>query len=174
LAGTSAKKEKATMRHVFFALFEDAREADEAVSELGVLDAGKERCHVEVHKGGLDSETLPLGETRGQKRLVQGALMGGFFGAVVGGAVLGPQHFLLVVGPTGAALVCGVLGLVIGGLGGLLTGVSGPDTKLEGMEALMRRGAIVVAVDTEGRPVREQAEQIVRRHGALVQHHALI
>ncbi len=162
------------MRHVFFALFEDATEADAAVHELGDLDAGKERCHVEVHKGGLNYEGLAIGETRGQTRLVQGALMGGFFGAVVGGALLGPQHLLLVVGPAGAAFVCGALGMVMGGLGGLLTGVSGPDTKLERMEALMRRGAVVVAVDAEGRWEREQAEQIVRKHGALVQHHALI
>ena len=162
------------MRHVFFALFEDAKEADAAVTELGDLDAGKERCHVEVHKGGLHYDSLPIGETRGQTRLVQGALMGGFFGAVVGGALLGPQHLILAVGPVGAAVICGALGMVLGGLGGLLTGVSGPDTKLERMEAAMRRGAVVVAVDAEGRWEREQAEQIVRRHGALVQHHALI
>jgi hypothetical protein len=162
------------MRHVFFALFEDATEADAARTELGVLDAGTERCHVEVHKGGLNSEALPIGETKGQSRLVQGALMGGFFGAVVGGALLGPQHLLLAVGPAGAAAVGGTLGLLLGGLGGLLTGVAAPDAKLERMEALMRQGAVVLAVDAEGTWEREQAEQIVRKHGALVQHHALI
>ena len=163
------------MRHVFFALFNDAHEADAAVTELGDLDAGKDRLSVEVHKGGthLDSEVLPLGETRGGTRLVQGALMGGLLGAVVGGALLGPAHFL-IVGPTSAAFVCGALGMVMGGLGGLLTGVSGPDLKLERMVEAMRRGAVVLAVDAEGRWEREQAEQIVKRHGALVQHHALI
>jgi hypothetical protein len=162
------------MRHVFFALFEDAKEADAAVTELGDLDAGKERCHVEVHRGGLHNDALPIGETRGQSRLVQGALMGGLFGAVVGGALLGPQQLLLVVGPLGAAFICGALGMVLGGLGGLLTGVGAPDTKLERMEEAIRRGATVLAVDADGRWEREQAEQIVRRHGALVQHHALI
>ena len=121
------------MRHVFFALFADATEADAAVHEIGDFDAGKERCHVERHTGGLDYENLALGETRGQTRLVQGAL-----------------------------------------LGGVLTGVSSPDTKLERMEALMRSGAVVLAVDAEGQWESKQAEQIVRRHGALVQHHALI
>jgi hypothetical protein len=32
----------------------------------------------------------------------------------------------------------------------------------------------VLAVDAEGRWERDQAEVIVKRHGALVQHHALI
>ncbi len=79
------------MRHVFFALFNDAHEADAAVTELGDLDAGKDRLSVEVHKGGgqLDSELLPIGETRGGTRLVQGAVMGGLLGAVVGGATAG-------------------------------------------------------------------------------------
>jgi hypothetical protein len=162
------------MRHVFFALFEDPREADLAANELGDLDASHENVHVERHQGNLDYEGLAIGETRGQTRLFQGALMGGAFGALVGALLLGPQHLMLVVGPLGAAVICGALGMVMGGLGGLLTGLSGPDPKLERMERLMRRGAVVLAVDAEGRWEREQAEQIVRRHGALVQHHALI
>ncbi len=162
------------MRHVFFALFADAKEADAAVSELGSFDAGKEHVHVERHTGGLDYENLAIGETRGGTRLAQGALLGGIIGALLGALLLGPQHLILVVGPVGAALLCGALGAVMGGLGGLLTGLSGPDTKLERMEALMRNGAIVLAVDAEGQWESRQAEQIVRRHGALVQHHALI
>jgi hypothetical protein len=162
------------MRHVFFALFADAKEADAATSEIGSFDAGKEHVHVERHTGGLDYENLAIGETRGGTRLVQGAALGGLIGALVGALLLGPQHLILVVGPVGAALLCGALGAVMGGLGGLLTGLSGPDTKLERMEALMRGGAIVLAVDAEGQWESRQAEQIVRRHGALVQHHALI
>jgi hypothetical protein len=162
------------MRHVFFALFEDPREADLAANELGDLDASHEHVHVERHTGNLNYENLSLGETRGQARLFQGALLGGGFGALVGALLLGPQHLILIVGPLGAAVICGALGMVLGGLGGLLTGVSGPDPKLERMESLLRRGAVVLAVDAEGRWEREQAEQIVRRHGALVQHHALI
>jgi hypothetical protein len=162
------------MRHVFFALFADAKEADAAASELGVLDAGQEHVHVERHTGGLNYENLAIGETRGGTRLIQGAMMGGIFGALVGALLLGPQHLILVVGPLGAAVLCGALGMVMGGLGGLLTGVSGPDTKLERMEALMRGGAVVLAVDAEGQWESKQAEQIVKRHGALVQHHGLI
>ncbi len=160
------------MRHVFFALFEDGTAADAAVDELGSDQAIADRCHVEVHRGALDSESLPIGETRGKISFVHGMLLGGGAGALLGGAVLGPAGFL-AVSAAESAVICGALGLVIGALGGVLTGLSTPDSKLEQLVELMRRGAVVVTVEVE-RGEQEIAEEIVRRHGALVKHHAAI
>ena len=63
------------MRNVFFALFADPREADAAVQELDAIKSlpkvpdprernpgHAENPHVEVHRGRLDNESLPVGD----------------------------------------------------------------------------------------------------------------
>src|SRR5687767_12553292 len=92
------------MRNVFYALFADPNEADAAVKELGDLripppvpdprerhPVHAENPHVEVHRGKLDNESLPVGETYARGRLVEGILLSSVGGALLGGFVLGPM-----------------------------------------------------------------------------------
>jgi uncharacterized membrane protein len=160
------------MGHVFFALFADRRQADAAVAEMHALDETGEHCKVAIHRGALDNEGLPVGETHGRARLVEGVLLSAIVGALLGGLVFKPLG--LIEGDTLPWLIGALVGAALGGLGGLLTGVGGPDRRLERMSDALRRGGTIVTVDADGEFLEKEAERIVRAHGAHVEHHASI
>jgi hypothetical protein len=174
------------MRNVFFALFADPKEADAAVQELGALSSEPpvpdqrerhpvhhENPHIEVHRGKLDNESLPAGETYARGRLVEGILLSSVGGALLGGFVLGPMGIVsdALVSP---AVLCAGLGAMFGWLGGLLTGIGAPDPRLERMARALEHGGVIVSVEVAGDWETVQAEKIVRRHGAEVQYHATV
>ena len=162
------------MRNVFFALFADPVEADAAVKELGALDdKGTNNPHLEIHKGKLDNESLPVGETHARGRLVEGILLSAVGGALLGGLVLGPAGVIsdALVSP---AVLCAGLGVMFGALGGVLTGVGAPDPRLERMAKQLEHGGVIVSVEVAGDWETDEAEKIVRKHGAEVQYHATV
>jgi hypothetical protein len=174
------------MRNVFFALFADPKEADAAVQELDAIKSlpkipdprernpvHAENPHVEVHRGRLDNESLPVGETYARGRLIEGILLSSVGGALLGGFVLGPMGVVsdALVSP---AVLCAGLGALFGGLGGLLTGIGAPDPRLERMSRALEHGGVIVSVEVAGDWETGEAEKIVRRHGAEVQYHATV
>jgi hypothetical protein len=122
---------------------------------------------VSVHGRALDE--LELCETQARERLFDGLLMGGGAGALFGGAL--SAMGLMVTGVTASAIFGGAVGMVLGALGGVLTGLASPDHTLE---RLSHAGKVVLTIDAPGLTVEEHAEDVVRRHGGRIEHKPIL
>lgn len=164
------------MSHVLFALFEHPAKAAEALKELHALGASKEGFSVVVHRRGLEqghSEETPMFETDAAPAAAKGAVIGGVLGAIVGALVGGPFG-LVGAGPLATALFASTAGTITGAFSGVMAGSTSPDPTLEALAQGAEAGKVVVSVDAPTLSSEEDAETILKRHGALVVHRRLL
>jgi hypothetical protein len=163
------------MRHVFFALFDRSEPAAEAIRELRQIKREYPRAPMElqVQRGGVTGENLPLYATNGRRRLIFGVANGLFWGALVG--------VLLFVGGIATASLgillafTSLLGAVIGALGGVLTGVSAPDEALENLAGqISGQKDVSISFSTSDDDFFTRAQDVFVGNGARLQKRAAV
>jgi uncharacterized membrane protein len=157
------------MRHVFFALFDRSEPAAEALRELRQIKREYPRAPMEVsvQRGNVDGEKLPLYATNGRRRLIFGVVNGLFWGALVG-------ILLFVSGIASASLgillaFTAMMGAVIGGLGGMLMGVSAPDEALEHLAGHLNGNDVSISFSTSDDDLFTRAQDVFVGNGARVE-----
>lgn len=152
------------MRHVFYARFDRASQANEAVRGLAAAGLHRDRIQVRVH-GDVPESELALDETRARPAWLRGVLLGGAIGVVAGLVVSGALD--LVPGVIAAAFGA-FAGAVSGGLGALLTGTADPDRHLErlGFGRGGPAGQVFVTVEVPSLRMRDRAAAVLRERGA--------
>jgi hypothetical protein len=168
----------ANARTTVIAVFEDRRQAQQAVDELFQAGFREDQIGVIAHDPGT-AETEP-GETRFTEthgtRAGEGALTGAVAGAGIGGlwAVGIVAGVLPGIGP---AIAGGVLasilasaagGAAAGGLVGALVGMGIPEEEARYYESEFRAGRTIVTVQPDGR--YDEAFGICERYGAYDVH----
>jgi hypothetical protein len=150
------------------ALFEDLRNAENAVNELLASGFTRDDISVVANKDFCGPNVGPVANIGADSRIGTGAAVGGLAGFTVGILALaipgiGP---ILAAGPLTAALAGAGVGAAAGGIFGALKkmGVSEQDTG-EYCEAI-RRGGILVTVSSSDADAH-RAEDILERHGAV-------
>jgi hypothetical protein len=157
------------MTHVFFALFPRRDPAAHALRELRQAKRRYPRAPMQLalHHGHVDREELPLSSTNGRRRLYFGIYSGLFWGAVVGVILhlsgLARAGFGMAVGFTA------LTGMLIGALGGVLTGVSSPDDALEHLTTDLHAPEVAVSFATSDDELFEQAHEIFIENGARIE-----
>jgi hypothetical protein len=156
-------------RHVFFALFDRGEPAAHALREIRQArrDYPGAALEVALHRGAIDGEKLPLYSTNGRRRLIFGVVNGLFWGALVG-VVL----FLSGIAPASLGILIGftaLLGAVIGGLGGVLMGVSSPDEALEKLSHEMGGNEVAISFSTSDDDFYARAQNIFAENGARLE-----
>ena len=157
------------MKHMLFALFEEAREAEAALQEVEADETCRGAYSVVMHEDRLRDGDVELVETGVRGGMALGALLGAAGGAMLGGLVAGPLG-LIGGGPLFAALMGGTYGTLYGGLAGTLGGLGGPDEGLKQLADQLEAGKILVSVNIEGIDCEARIEAIFQRHGALESH----
>jgi uncharacterized membrane protein len=160
------------MSHVLFAVFDHPEAASKALEQLQELGADKEGFSFIVHRRALElrgSEEMPLSETAAASGLAKGAMFGALGGLIVGTVLAGPLG-LIGAGPIAAAVFGTTTGTAIGSIAGLFAGVTEPDTALTELVKGIEDGKLVVSVEARKLTNQEQAETILKHHGAHVVH----
>jgi len=162
------------MRHVFFALFPRSNEAATALREIRQVkrDYPEAAFEVALHRGSVEGENLPLYSTNGRRRLIFGVVNGLFWGAVIG-------FVLYIAGIAPASLgillaLTALAGALIGGLGGVLTGVSSPDDALEHLTKDLHGSEVAISFSTSDDTLFERAQDIFIENGARVEKKAAV
>lgn len=155
---------KPKLRHVY-ALFRDRDQATAAYDEVR-RDCESEHCNVLMHQDLLDAQQLTLSETAAREGAKKGAMIAGAIGAVITGLLAVPDG-LLGLSPVVAALVGGGVGAGFGALLGSITGASAPDKTLRKIEAEVRAGQILVAVETDDPALEQFCDQVLATHGGM-------
>lgn len=154
------------MRHMIYALFQDAGEAEAALQDIESAGLSKEQVHVAVHRGPLRDDDMSYAESDAFRGLLIGLLCGVVGGALIGLLLAGPLHILPLSWLTSIGL--GILGgTVLGGLAGLLYGAGLPDNKLQRLHRQMHPGQVLLAVEAEDLRAKDAVVQICRQHGAI-------
>lgn len=154
------------MRHMIYALFQEAGEAEAALQDIESAGFSRDQVHVAVHRGPLRDDDLSYAESDAFHGLLTGLLCGVVGGALIGLLLAGPMHILPVSLLTSVGL--GVLGgAVLGGLAGLLYGAGLPDTRLQRLHQQMRPGQVLLAAEAQDLRARDVIDQICRQHGAI-------
>lgn len=158
------------MQHVFYAVFDDAKEGEAAILDLNQTYGAQEApFSTTVHRTARDrfrTAERPLYETRALKGLGLGAGLGGVAGSACGVAfALIGVHF---GGELATVAFTAFGGAVLGALAGVLTGAGDPDPKLEKLEEELRGGAVVVTVAAPSFTFEDEARELFRSHGARI------
>jgi hypothetical protein len=166
------------VHHEFFALFEDAERATEALRDLAGRPELKGRYSVIVHEDRIqgqatDPELAP--EERGTRPVARFGLT---WGALQGAAVMALARgvFGLVGGgPLFALLMAGAgAGALIGSFIGALCGHAYEEPHLAHLASHLREGGVLVSVDVQGLPTEREVEALLKQHGAETTHRAVI
>jgi len=167
---------KAPQGSTVIGVFEDRRHADQAVNELRQAGFREDQIGVAMrHDTG--TTTTPTGtaavatdetESEAGTGALAGALTGAGLGALAGLGVL--SGVIPVIGP---AIAGGTLGIILSnaaagagivGLVGALVGAGVPEHEAHYYQSEFEAGRTIVTVHPDGR--RDEAESILRRHGA--------
>jgi uncharacterized protein (TIGR02271 family) len=161
----------ANQRSTAVGVFEDRRQADQAVSELQNAGFRPDQIGVamrHVDESGETSATSDATESHAGTGAMTGALAGLGLGALAGLGVL--SGVIPVVGPAIAAGTLGVIlsnaaaGAGIAGLAGALIGAGVPEEEAKYYHSEFEAGRTIVTVKADGR--YDEAMAIMRRHGA--------
>jgi len=161
----------ANQRPTVVGVFEDRRDADQAVADLkkaGFRDdqIGVAMRHTEGATGA--AATADTGETYAEEGAATGLLAGLGLGALAGLGVL--SGVIPVIGPAIAGGTLGVLlsnaaaGAAVAGLAGALIGSGIPEEEAKYYHAEFEAGRTIVTVTADGR--YDEACNILRRHRA--------
>ena len=164
------------MSHVLFAVFDHPESAGKALQQLQELGADKDGFSFVVHRRALGergSEELPLSETAAASAMTKGAVLGALSGLVVGTLLTGPIG-LVGAGPLAGAIFGSATGTAIGGFTGLIAGSTEPDAALDELSKGIEEGKLLVSVEARTLTNQEQAEAILKHHGAHVVHRRVL
>ncbi len=150
-------------RHVY-ALFDDRQRAQEAYDELHTRGCAGEHCNVIMQEQVLEDEDLPLGQTAAREGAVKGAIIVSLVGATALGALGG----LLGAGLLIPALLGAGVGAAYGGMFGSISGSSDPAKALREIEAQIRAGKVLVAVETDDAALEGVCETVFEAHGGVM------
>ena len=150
--------------------FPSASSAQQAVRELRQASFTEDQIGV-ISRGGVDAEGSELEHG---SEWEEGAVAGGLTGAAVGGAwalaiaagalpAIGP---VIAGGILGSVLASAAGGAAVGGVAGALIGMGVPEEEAQAYQSEFEAGRTLVTVETDIR--RNEAEEILRRNGALV------
>lgn len=170
-------------------LLDDREEAQSVVLEL--VDEGFDRNDISImasnpsgSSGGegydaLSHSTVGASRNSGEiagdvaadtmKGAGTGAVLGGIAGLVAGvvGLAIPGIGSVVAAGPLAAALAGAGIGAVAGGIIAALTNIGVPEEEAHYYAEGMRRGGVLVAVNTAEDDMAEQAAAIMRDHGAV-------
>jgi hypothetical protein len=156
------------MRTVIYAIFHAQRVAANAVRSLKTASGPADHVRLAVYRGEIGSEDLPVARTAARRRFLQ---------AAVGGLVLGVLFgiVLLALGvATGeeslTVLFCGLAGMVVGCLGGTLSGAASPDPVLERLGHDVEKDGVILMLEANTRDELDRAATVMREHGARLVH----
>lgn len=154
------------MERLVTGLFEEETRAQRAVEHL--LDYGVEKDVIGVlmHGGDVSHEDVTVPGTKVRSRMVQGGAIGAGFGALLGGAILGPLG-IIGVGALAAALLGAPAGAIYGTVAGALTGRDSDKEELQRLAREVEQGKILVTAVVQGRTAKEDVEGLLRGEGAL-------
>jgi uncharacterized membrane protein len=148
-------------------LFDDNAAAERAVRDL--LDAGLDQDQVSVVTSAVDEQVdsqQNMAAEGAATGLTTGAVVGGIVGLLAGaGVLLGPAG-VAVAGPLAGLLAGGAAGAATGGILGGLIGLGIPNEHAEVYAESIRRGSVLVAVDSSSDQV-ERVEQIMEECGVV-------
>jgi uncharacterized protein (TIGR02271 family) len=158
----------AKQRSTVVGVFEDRRQADQAVAELKQAGFRDDQVGVAMRQaeGSTDAATT-TGETNAEEGGLAGVLTGLGLGTLAGLGVL--AGVIPVVGP---AIVGGTLGVIlsnaalgagVAGLAGALIGYGIPEEEAKYYHGEFEAGRTIVTVQADGR--YDEAAAILRRHG---------
>ena len=158
-------------RSTVVGVFEDRRQADQAVAELKKAGFRDDQIGVAMRQAEATSEATAAGDsgdTYAEEGGVAGILTGLGLGALAGLGVL--SGVIPVVGPAIAAGTLGVIlsnaaaGAAAAGLTGALIGYGIPEEEAEYYHSEFEAGRAIVTVTVDGRA--DEATAILRRFGA--------
>src|SRR5512143_3925385 len=163
-------------RSTVVGVFEDRRQADEAITEL--RQAGFREDQIGVATRQAEGETPGATTAEEGSRAGVGAIAGVLAGAGLGGLVgLGvlagviPVIGPVIAGGTLATILANAAGgAAIGGLVGALAGAGIPEEEARYYQGELEAGRTIVTVQADGR--YDEAVTILRRHGAYDMHTA--
>ncbi len=142
--------------------------AEFAVEEL--VSAGFTKDHISVVMSATpDFDAIVHEETDDTVRgAITGAVVGGGMAAILIGALALPAIGLIVAGPIAATLAAGGAGAAAGGvLGGMVGHGTGEQVAVEYLTHV-RKGEVVVGIDTEHARVSQAREVLTTTGGTLV------
>ena len=156
-------------RSTIVGVFEDRRQADQAVAELKQAGFGDEQIGLAMrHQDGTGaSSTTGQGDTEMGEGAVAGMLTGLGLGALAGLGVL--SGVIPVIGPAIAGGTLGIIlsnaaaGAAVAGVAGALIGYGIPEDEAHYYGEEFEAGRAVVTVRADGRA--DEAMTILRRHG---------
>ncbi len=159
------------MRHTFYAVFDNVRDAAAAIRDLETAGTPRKHCNAILHEGSRSADELHAGETA-RSAAAKSSIGGGIIGALLGGVIAGPIG-LIGAGAAVPALFGALVGSLYGGAMRGIAGASGPDPRLEALLDELKTGKVLVTVEAPGMTAEEQAETVMLRHGGRVEHRAL-
>lgn len=151
-------------------VFEDRRQADEAITELRQAGFREDQIGVATRQaeGEAPGATTAEEGSRAGTGAIAGALAGAGLGGLVGLGVLAgviPVIGPLIAGGTLATILANAAGgAAIGGLVGALAGAGIPEEEARYYQGELEAGRTIVTVQADGR--YDEAVAILRRHGA--------
>jgi len=159
----------AKQRSTVVGVFEDRRQADQAVAELRNVGFRDDQIGVAMrHNEGTSDAKSTTGDTYAEEGGIGGVLAGLGLGALAGVGVL--AGVIPVIGP---AIAGGTLGIIlsnaaagagVAGLIGALVGYGIPEEEAKYYHSEFEAGRTIVTVNADGRV--DEANAILRRHGA--------
>lgn len=161
------------MKHAVIGIVDNRAQAEVAVDALqrsGQIGPGEISVLLSDPRSGRDFAVEH--HTKAPEGAVTGASAGGVLGGTLGllagiGTLaipgLGP---LIAAGPVLAALSGAAAGATVGGISGALIGLGIPEDEIQGYEAKLRAGNVLIAVHASSREARNTAEEVLKRHGA--------
>jgi hypothetical protein len=161
----------AVRRSTVVGIFEDAKMAEKAVTELGRAGFPTDRIGVAVRQPKVVEENIPPPhETKAEEGGLTGVLAGGLLGGLLGAGAIA-LGVIPGVGPIlGVGLLAAVTGgvtagAVAGGLVGALVGMGIPEEEAHYYHDQIQAGRTIVTVQADDR--HDEAVAILRRCGAL-------
>ncbi len=156
-------------RSTIVGVFEDRRQADQAVAELKQAGFGDEQMGLAMrhHDGTGETSTTGQSDTEMGEGAVAGMLTGLGLGALAGLGVL--SGVIPVIGPAIAGGTLGIIlsnaaaGAAVAGVAGALIGYGIPEDEAHYYGQEFEAGRAVVTVRADGRA--DEAMAILRRHG---------
>jgi len=167
------------MTKTVFGIFPSTDEADKVIADLEEMGFGKEDISVVMRKEGV-----PPRETRGTEvardagaGVATGGAIGGVAGLIIGIAAITIPGVgaLIVAGPLaialglvevgGTTLAGAITGAAAGGVIGALVGLGVPKPSAKEYEVAVRKGQILLAVNTPEEK-EEKVRDVFDKHGA--------
>lgn len=153
------------MSEIVFGVFEDQQAADQAITAVE-QEFGSRELSAFVHTDGLRDEDIQMRGTSALRGAINGALLVGIAGAVIGGLILIPNAELSVGWTEWVFMSIG--GTIFGVTAGAVAGASESRDEIRTMANAMDEGQVLVTMEVSSEFSGTQAIlDFMTRHGAL-------